>query len=132
LKFITPTQLGDENGYSSRPSFRMLLMHLLLRANGLSSSYGTGYLYNSRECQAILENAEKVEQVSAFVEEVHARRLANMHNELELQPPYFLGEIIYRGSFSKEMMVLLSLGQIIHMGRGAAIGNGMFKMERCP
>ncbi|MDD4651661.1 MAG: type I-U CRISPR-associated protein Csb2 [Methanothrix sp.] len=126
LKFITPTQLGDENGYSCRPSFRMLLMHLLLRANALSSSHGTGYLYNSKDCRNILENAKKIEQVSAFVEEVHSRRLANMHNEFEWQPPCFLGEIIYRGSFSKDMMALLRLGEIIHVGRGATIGNGMF------
>jgi len=132
LKFITPTQIGDWIGYSSRPSFRMLLMHLLQRANALSSSHGTGYLYNPKECQNILENAEKVEQVSAFVEEVHPRRQTNMQNEFEWQPPYFLGEIVYRGSFSKDMMALLSLGQIIHVGRAATIGNGMFKMERCP
>ncbi|MDD2835848.1 MAG: type I-U CRISPR-associated protein Csb2 [Methanothrix sp.] len=130
LKFLTPTHIGDEIGYSSRPSFGMLLMHLLLRANTLSSSHGTGYLYNPRECQNILENAEKVEQVSAFVKEIHARRQANMNNEFVWQPPYFLGEIIYRGSFSKDMMALLSLGEIIHVGRAATIGNGMFKMQR--
>jgi hypothetical protein len=132
LRFLTPTHIGDGSIYSSRPSFGMLLGHLLLRANMLSSSHGTGYLYNPEECQSMLEKAENVAQVSAFVDEVHLHRQNDMQNESDWQPPHFLGEIVYKGSFSKDIMALLSLGQIVHVGKAAAIGNGMFRIEKGP
>ena len=132
VRFLTPTHIGEGSRYSSRPSFGMLLGHLLSRANILSSSHGTGYLYSPEECQNMLEKAEKVVQVSAFVDEVRLHRQTDMHNESDWQPPYFLGEIVYRGSFSKDIMALLSLGQIIHVGKGATIGNGMFSIEKRP
>jgi hypothetical protein len=134
LDFAAPTHIGDNVVYSSRPSFRMLLGHLLLRANALSSWHGKGFLFGHRECQRMLENAEKIEQVSAFVQEVFPRRQAraSMQKEAEWQPPYFLGEIVYRGSFSRQIMALLSLGQIIHVGRAACAGNGLFRMKKRP
>lgn len=135
LRFITPTHIGDWCGYSSRPSFGMLLGHLLMRSNMLSSSHGTGYLYGPEECKDMLEKAEKMEQVSAFVDEVHLHRQnygQDGQGDSQWRPPHFLGEIVYRGSFSKDIMALLSLGQIVNVGKGASIGNGMFRMEKSP
>jgi hypothetical protein len=132
LRFITPTHIGYGNIYSSRPSFRMVLMNLLFRANALSISHGAGYLYSPKECQDMLERSEKVEQVRAIENEVYPHRQTDMHNESDRQPPYFLGKIVYRGSFSKDIMALLSLGQIIHVGKAATIGNGIFRMEKRP
>ena len=80
----------------------------------------------------MLEKAEKIEQVSAFVDEVHLSRQNDGQKESHGQLPYFLGEIAYRGSFSKDIMAMLSLGQIINVGKGASIGNGMFRIEKGP
>ena len=132
LRFLTPTHIGDGSGYSSRPSFEMLLGHLLIRANMLSSSHGTGYLYSPKECQSLLEKAEKIELVSAFVDEVHLHRQNGAQGDSHYRPPHFLGEIVYRGSFSKDTMAMLSLGQIMNVGKGASIGNGMFQIEKGP
>jgi len=132
LRFLTPTHIGDGSGYSSRPSFEMLLGHLLIRANMLSSSHGTGYLYSPKECQSLLEKAEKIELVSAFVDEVHLHRQNGAQGDSHYRPPHFLGKIVYRGYFSKDTMAMLSLGQIMNVGKGASIGNGMFQIERGP
>ena len=133
LRFLTPTHIGDQNGYSSHPSFGMLLGHLLMRSNMLSFSHGTGYLYSPEECLHMLEKAEKIEQVSASVDEVHLHRQnygQDGQGDSQWRPPHFLGEIVYRGSFSKDIMALLSLGQIVNVGKGASIGNGMFRIEK--
>jgi len=135
IRFLTPTHIGDQNGCSSRPSFGMLFEHLLMRSNMLSSSYGTGHIFSPEKCQDLQEKAEKIEQVSAFVDEVSLHRQNyGQDGKVDSQwwHPHFLGEVVYRGSFSKDIMALLLLGQIINVGKGASIGNGMFRMEKGP
>lgn len=145
LQFLTPTLIGDSTGYTCRPAMRSLLFHLQARANQLSSSFGTGLLYLPSEYSKILSDAEKVKLKSAIVTEIHSgNRLNPSKASMSLgdgsrdkssdespwqQPPYFTGEIIYEGTFSKDMMALLTLGQIIHVGEGAGAGNGLFHVE---
>jgi len=154
VQFLTPALIGDSTGYTCRPSMRSLLSHLLVRANQLSSSFGTGPLYLPSECSRILGYAEKyVKLQSAIVTEIHSRRqlyppkdLMDLGEESRdesrgesrdrsgddspwQQPPYFTGEIIYDGTFSKDIMALLTLGQIIHVGEGAESGNGLFHVQ---
>ena len=134
LQFLTPTMIGDSSGHTSRPALRNLLFHLLKRANQLSSFFGTGALYLPEECQTILKNAEEVIIKSAHVNEIYSRRQLNQwkdsRDEFPCQePPYFMGEIVYEGTFSKEIMALLTLGQIIHVGKGAEAGNGLFHVQ---
>ena len=44
-------------------------------------------------------------------------------------PPFFVGEITYRGEFSREVMALLELGRLIHVGKMATFGNGLYEIE---
>jgi CRISPR/Cas system endoribonuclease Cas6 (RAMP superfamily) len=44
-------------------------------------------------------------------------------------PPFFVGEITYRGEFSREVMALLELGRLIHVGKMATFGNGMYEVK---
>lgn len=43
--------------------------------------------------------------------------------------PFFVGEITYRGEFSREVMALLELGRLIHVGKMATFGNGMYEVK---
>jgi hypothetical protein len=132
LKFLTPTCIGDSRGYSSRPAFCRLVFHLLLRANMLSCLYGTGRLFSPEECSDLIKKAEEIDLLSAYVDEIYPRRqtsLKNDRNDFYWHPPYFKGEIIYSGLFSKEIVALLMLGEIIHVGMGAEAGNGMFQLR---
>jgi len=131
MRFLTPTYVGDGKTHSSRPSFRNIISHLLFRANALSSLHGTGYLYNKKECQILRDVAEKVELVSAFVDKIYPIRKTDTQLDSDRHLPYFKGEITYRGFFSKDLVALLSLGQIIHVGWTAEIGNGMYSIDRC-
>lgn len=134
LQFLTPTMLGNSTGHTSRPALRSLLFNLLMRANQLSSFFGTGPLYLPEECRIILKNAEEVAIKSAHVNETYSRRQSNRLNDSRdefpcQEPPYFKGEIVYEGAFSKEIMALLTLGQIIHVGKRAEAGNGLFHLQ---
>ena len=43
-------------------------------------------------------------------------------------PPFFAGEITYQGEFPQEIMALLELGRLIHVGKMATFGNGMYEI----
>ncbi len=134
LQFLTPTFLGDFRAYSSRPAFCRLLYHLLERANQLSAFYGTGLLFSPEKCQDLIREAEEIRLLSAHVQEIYPRCQLGSNadsdmNEASCSSPYFTGEIIYSGSFSREIMALLILGEIIHVGKEATAGNGMFRIQ---
>jgi CRISPR/Cas system endoribonuclease Cas6 (RAMP superfamily) len=44
-------------------------------------------------------------------------------------PSFFKGEIKYHGDFSREIMALLELGRVIHVGKMATFGYGLYEIE---
>lgn len=44
-------------------------------------------------------------------------------------PLFFAGEITYQGEFPREIMALLELGRLIHVGKIVTFGNRMFEIE---
>ena len=43
--------------------------------------------------------------------------------------PFFAGELTYSGEFSQNVMALLELGRLIHVGKMATFGNGAYEIE---
>jgi len=132
LRFPLPTSIGDGNSCSLRPAFSTMLSKLILRANALASFYGSGILYGLKESLEILEEVKKVKLTSAIVNEIYYNCRIDIYNRPNNPPSSFIGELIYKGYFSKDTMALLSLGEIINVGKMAAFGSGMFRMERRP
>ncbi len=130
VRFLTPAQIKEDDRFTAAPSFRGLISRLLFRANALAEFYGSGMLYDNEQVLAILGACRLVSIIKANTEEVIAKRYFHKQKMKKLSlPPFFVGEITYRGEFSREVMALLELGRLIHVGKMATFGNGMYEVK---
>jgi hypothetical protein len=129
IRFITPAQIKENDQFSSAPSFRGLISSLLSRANSLAEQYGSGQLYSTDEAIRLLGKCRFVVISSASTSEIRAERYFRKQN-YEKRPiaPFFVGELTYRGEFSRDIMALLELGRIAHVGKMATFGNGEYEI----
>ncbi|MCK9406454.1 MAG: CRISPR system precrRNA processing endoribonuclease RAMP protein Cas6 [Methanothrix sp.] len=130
VRFLTPAQIKEDDRFTAAPSFRGLISRLLFRANALAEFYGSGMLYDNEQVLAILGACRLVSIAGANTKEVRAKRYFHKQKMKKLSiPPFFVGEITYRGEFSREVMALLELGRLIHVGKMATFGNGMYEVK---
>ncbi|OPY55383.1 MAG: hypothetical protein A4E49_00450 [Methanosaeta sp. PtaU1.Bin112] len=130
VRFITPAQIKEDDRFTATPTFRGLISRLLFRANALAEFYGTGMLYDNEKVLALLGECRAISTVSASTAEVRAERYFHKQRIKRQQlPPFFKGEMTYHGDFSREIMALLELGRLIHVGKMATFGNGLYEIE---
>jgi len=130
LRFLTPTQIKEDDRFTATPTFRGLLSRLLFRANALAEFYGSGMLYDNEKVLSLLGNCRAISTVAANIQEIRAERYFHKQKiKKQPLPPFFKGEITYHGEFSREIMALLELGRLIHVGKMATFGNGMYEIE---
>jgi hypothetical protein len=129
IRFVTPAQIKENDRFTAAPSFRGLVSRLLSRANILAEYYGSGALYDSAEALRILGQCRLVAVTRASTNEIQMERY--FHRERwEKRPlaPFFTGEITYSGELSQDIMALLELGRMIHVGKMATFGNGGYEI----
>jgi hypothetical protein len=130
LRFLTPAQIKEDNRFTAAPSFRGFVSRLLFRANALAEFYGSGMLYDNEEVLTLLGECRSVSIVKANTGEIRAARYFHKQQmKKQNLPPFFKGEITYHGDFSREIMALLELGRLIHVGKMATFGNGLYEIE---
>jgi len=130
VRFTTPTQIKEGDRFTAAPSFRGLISRLLFRANALAEFFGSGMLYDNEQVLALLGSCRQVSIARASTEEIRTKRYFHRQKiKKQNLPPFFVGEITYRGEFSREIMALLELGRFIHVGKMATFGNGMYEVE---
>lgn len=128
LRFKTPTQIKESDQFTTRPSFRGLVSRLLFRANALAEFHGSGMLYNQEETLSILSRCREVRISGGQTRELRQRRYFHDQGKASWLPPFFTGDLIYEGEFSREVMALLRLGEAIHVGKMATFGNGRYEV----
>lgn len=130
LRFLTPAQIKEDDRFTAAPSFRGFMSRLLFRANALAEFYGSGMLYDNEDVLALLGECRSISIVKANTEEIRAARYFHKQRmKKQHLPPFFTGAITYHGDFSREIMALLELGRLIHVGKMATFGNGMYEVE---
>jgi CRISPR/Cas system endoribonuclease Cas6 (RAMP superfamily) len=106
------------------------MSRLIFRSNDLDEFYVSGMLYDNGEVLAMLGACRSISIVRAKTEEIRAERYFHKQMMKKQQlPPFFAGEITYQGEFPREIMALLELGRLIHVGKMATFGNGMYEVE---
>ena len=85
-------------------------------------------LYDSEEALRILGRCREVKISSARTRKMHQKRYFRGQGRDARLPPFFTGEITYSGTFSDDVMALLELGQVIHVGKMATFGNGRYEV----
>ncbi|MCX8207945.1 MAG: CRISPR system precrRNA processing endoribonuclease RAMP protein Cas6 [Methanothrix sp.] len=129
IRFLTPVQIKENDQFTAIPSFRGLISRLLFRANALAEFYGSGMLYDNESVLALLGECRSVTVTGARIQDMRAKRYFHRQRiKMHTLPPFFRGEITYTGEFSRDVMALLELGRIIHVGKMATFGNGLYEV----
>lgn len=129
INFITPAQIKEHDRFTTKPSFRGLVSRLLFRANSLAEFHGTGMLYDQDDALEILGQCRQVETLDSKVRTIHQQRYFRGQGRKARLPPFFVGQLKYSGEISQDVMALLELGQMIHVGKMATFGNGRYDLK---
>lgn len=120
IRFLTPTFLRGDGEVIRSPEFHHLFKRLRDRINSLSTFFGDGPL--DLDFRGLGERAEGVRTVSAQIDWVERFRTSSKTRQRH-ELSGFIGEASYEGELS-EFFPWLALGELVHVGKHAAWGNG--------
>ena len=122
VQFVTPTFLRADGEVVLRPEFHHLFKRLRDRINALGTFFGEGPL--DVDFKGLGERAERIRTVAAqtdWVERFRTSSKTRQRHELS----GFIGEATYEGDLA-EFLPWLAFGELVHVGKHAAWGNGWF------
>lgn len=125
IRFLTPTFLRAGGEVVRRPEFHHVFKRLRDRINAFNTFFGDGPL--EADFRGLGERAEKVGTVSAqirWIERTRTSSRTGMWHDLS----GFVGEATYEGEFT-EFLPWLALGELLHVGKHTAWGNGWIQCE---
>jgi CRISPR/Cas system endoribonuclease Cas6 (RAMP superfamily) len=128
IRFLTPTFLRADGEVVRRPEFHHVVKRLRDRINALSTFFGDGPL--DLNFRGLGERAEKVRTVSAQIDWVERYRTSSKTRQRH-ELSGFVGEATYEGELS-EFLPWFALGEIVHVGKHTAWGNGWIKLSVAP
>jgi hypothetical protein len=134
VRFLTPTHLTFEGQIVKQPEFHHLFKRVRDRLNALSTFYGDGPI--DADFKGLGERAEKVRTVASRIEWAERFRTSSKtHQRHEISG--FVGECTYEfpnsesgtsnlesGISNLELLQWLICGELLHVGKHAAWGNG--------
>lgn len=125
IHFLTPTFLRADGEAVRRPEFHHVFKRLRDRINALSTFFGDGPLY--ADFRGLGERAERVRTVLTQIDWVERHRTSSktrQHHELS----GFVGQATYEGEL-REFLPWLVLGEMVHIGKHTAWGNGWIQLN---
>jgi hypothetical protein len=131
IQFLTPTFLRADGEVVRRPEFHHVFKRLRDRINALSTFYGDGPL--DVDFRGLGERAERVPTVSSKIEWVDRFRTSSKTHQRH-QLSGFVGECTYEfpslesGISNVELLQWLALGELVHVGKHTAWGNGWYQV----
>lgn len=128
IRFLTPTFLRADGEVVRRPEFHHVFKRLRDRINALSTFFGEGSL--DLDFRGLGERAEKVQTVSAQIEWVERYRTSSKTRQRH-ELSGFVGEATYEGDLI-EFLPWLVLGELAHVGKHTAWGNGRYQLSITP
>ena len=120
IRFLTPTFLRVDGEVVRRPEFHHVFKRLRDRINALSTFLGEGPL--AMDFRGFGQRAEKVQTVSAQIEWLERFRTSSKTRQRH-ELSGFVGEATYEGNL-REFLPWLALGELVHVGKHTAWGNG--------
>jgi CRISPR-associated endoribonuclease Cas6 len=125
IRFLTPTFLRADGEVVRRPEFHHVFKRLRDRINALSTFFGDGPL--DLDFRGLGERAEKARTVSARIDWVERYRTSSKTRQRH-ELSGFVGEATYEGELT-EFLPWLTLGELVHVGKHTAWGNGCIEMR---
>ncbi len=124
IRFLTPTFLRANGEVVRRPEFHHVFKRLRDRINALCSFFGHGPL--DADFRGLGQRAEKVRTISAQIEWIERFRTSSRTRQKH-ELSGFIGEATYEGELG-EFLPWVALGELVHVGRHAAWGNGWYSI----
>jgi hypothetical protein len=124
ISFLTPTFLRAGGEVVRQPEFHHLFKRLRDRINALGSFFGDGPL--DADFHGLGERAEKIRTVSVQTDWVDRFRTSSRTRQRH-ELSGFIGDTTYEGEL-REFLPWLALGELAHVGRHAAWGNGWYRV----
>jgi hypothetical protein len=126
LRFLTPTLLRADAEVIRHPDFHHVFKRLRDRVNTLSTFFGDGPLQVDfyalgKRAEAVRTSASNVHWTERF------RTSSKTRQRHELSG--FVGEVVYEGNLD-EFLPWLAIGELLHVGRHTAWGNGCYRVQR--
>lgn len=125
LRFLTPVDLRDAGRSVRAPHFGPLLRRLRDRLSALAAFFGGGPLM--LDFKGLGHLADEVRLVQARTRDVSVRRTSARTQQTH-DVGGFLGEARYEGPALGVLMPLVRVGEVLHVGRHAAFGNGRMQV----
>lgn len=125
LRFHTPTELKDGGRVITRPGFGPLVRRLRDRACALAAFFGDAPL--EMDFHGIGDLAESVQLLDDRTRRVEVPRQSSKTGQRH-DIGGFVGDARFQGPAIGALMPLLRLGEVLHVGRHAAFGNGWFEI----
>ena len=127
IHFLTPTHLVFQEQTVREPEFHHLIRRLRDRLNTLAVFYGDGPL--DLDFAGVAERAQAVRCVSRDIQWEDRSRVSSKPGKRGQRHTLggFTGVCGYEGDLT-EFMPLLRLGELAHVGKHAAWGNGWFEI----
>jgi hypothetical protein len=124
LRFATPLDLKDHGVPVGIPAFAPILRRLRDRANALATFFADGPLDLDFKGISTLAETVRLVRNGTRLLEVNRRssRTGQRHDIGGL-----VGEAEYEGEAIGRLMALVRVGEVIHVGKHAAFGNGGFQ-----
>jgi len=124
IRFVTPTELKDENSLATRPGFGILFARVRDRIGALSTFYGDGP--PEIDFKGIGERASRVRMTRCDVREVEIHRRSSRTGQVH---PIggFVGEAEYEGALA-EFVPFLEAARFTGVGRQTVWGKGQIEV----
>ena len=125
IRFVTPTFLRADGQIVRRPEFHHTFKRLRDRINALNTFFGNGSLH--AEFSQLGKRAEEVRTLSCDVKWIERFRTSSKTRQRH-ELSGFVGEAVY-GGYLTELLPWLLLGQLVHVGKHTAWGNGWIEVR---
>ncbi len=124
IRFLTPTFLRADGEVIHRPEFHHVFKRLRDRINALSTFFGDGSL--DVDFPELGRQAQKVRTISCDVKWLERFRTSSKTRQRH-ELSGFVGDATFEGEL-KEFLPWLVLGELAHVGRHTAWGNGWYRL----
>jgi hypothetical protein len=125
LRFATPAEIRDDSRQVTTPAFGAIVRRLRDRASSLASFFGDGPLdLDFKGISALADTVRTAENRSRVV--TVNRRSSKTGQRHDIGG--FVGEAVYEGEAIGRLMPLIRLGEVMHVGKHAAFGNGRIEV----
>jgi len=124
VEFLSPTRLKHRGQLLNRPEFNALVAALARRIEAMQQCHDLPAIVD--DGRALVKLSEGVELVEWTGEE-RSRHRYSYRQRREMRLEGFIGRAVYEGDL-KPFFPLLRIGELVHVGKGAVLGLGRYRV----